>query len=234
MLQLDELYVSFYDFQILTDVSLTVEGGQIVTIVGSNGAGKSTLLAAISGLLHPTSGRIQFLGKEIKGLPPSEIVEMGLIHVPEGRHLFPDLTVMDNLELGAYAARARMKRRETLGWVLDLFPLLRERRRQLARTLSGGEQQMLAIGRALMLRPVLIMLDEPSLGLAPMLVLHLFEIVKKINDQGIGVLLVEQNVQHALALAHKGYVLETGRIVLEDEGPKLLDNEDVKKAYLGL
>jgi len=234
MLEVKRVAISYYDFHILWDVSLSVDEQQIVAMVGPNGAGKTTLMHTISGLIHPSSGSIEFLGKKIDKLSPPEILELGLIQVPEGRHIFPEMTVKENLELGAYARRARERSEETLKKVLDIFPILKERRRQVARTLSGGEQQMLAIARALMLRPIFLILDEPSLGLAPLMVLHLFEVVKMVNKEGVTVLLVEQNVRQALALAHKGYVLETGRIILEDEGRKLLENEQVKKAYLGM
>jgi branched-chain amino acid transport system ATP-binding protein len=234
MLEVKGITVSYDDFHILWDASLSVDEGQIVAIVGPNGAGKTTLMHSISGLIHPSSGSVEFLGKRIDGLSPPEILELGLIQVPEGRHLFPDMTVRENLELGAYARRARGQREETLKMVLDIFPILKDRRRQLVRTLSGGEQQMLAIARALMSRPIFLILDEPSLGLAPRVVLQLFEVLRTVNREGMTVLLVEQNVRQALALAHKGYVLETGRIVLEDEGRRLLENQRVKKAYLGM
>lgn len=234
MLEVKGITVSYDDFHILWDVSLSVDEGQIVAIVGPNGAGKTTLMHSISGLIHPSSGSVEFLGKRIDGLSPPEILELGLIQVPEGRHLFPDMTVRENLELGAYARRARGQREETLNMVFDIFPILRDRRRQVVHTLSGGEQQMLAIARALMSRPIFLILDEPSLGLAPRMVLQLFEILRTVNREGMTVLLVEQNVRQALALAHKGYVLETGRIVLNDEGKRLLENERVKKAYLGM
>lgn len=234
MLEVKGITVSYDDFHILWDASLSVDEGQIVAIVGPNGAGKTTLMHSISGLIHPSSGSVEFLGKRIDGLSPPEILELGLIQVPEGRHLFPDMTVRENLELGAYARRARGQREETLKMVLDIFPILKDRGRQLVRTLSGGEQQMLAIARALMSRPIFLILDEPSLGLAPRVVLQLFEVLRTVNREGMTVLLVEQNVRQALALAHKGYVLETGRIVLEDEGKRLLENERVKKAYLGM
>lgn len=234
MLEVKGITVSYDDFHILWDVSLSVDEGQIVAIVGPNGAGKTTLMHSISGLIHPSSGSVEFLGKRIDGLSPPEILELGLIQVPEGRHLFPDMTVRENLELGAYARRARGQREETLNMVFDIFPILRDRRRQVVHTLSGGEQQMLAIARALMSRPIFLILDEPSLGLAPRMVLQLFEILRTVNREGMTVLLVEQNVRQALALAHKGYVLETGRIVLKDEGKRLLENERVKKAYLGM
>jgi len=234
MLEVKGVTVSYDDFHILWDASLSVDEGQIVAIVGPNGAGKTTLMHSISGLIHPSSGSVEFLGKRIDRLSPPDILELGLIQVPEGRHLFPDMTVRENLELGAYARRARGQMEETLKMVLDIFPILKDRRRQLVRTLSGGEQQMLAIARALMSRPIFLILDEPSLGLAPRVVSQLFEVLRTVNREGVTVLLVEQNVRQALALAHKGYVLETGRIVLEDEGRRLLENERVKKAYLGM
>ncbi len=234
MLEVKGVTVSYDDFHILWDASLSVDEGQIVAIVGPNGAGKTTLMHSISGLIHPSSGSVEFLGKRIDRLSPPDILELGLIQVPEGRHLFPDMTVRENLELGAYARRARGQMEETLKMVLDIFPILKDRRKQLVRTLSGGEQQMLAIARALMSRPIFLILDEPSLGLAPRVVSQLFEVLRTVNREGVTLLLVEQNVRQALILAHKGYVLETGRIVLEDEGRRLLENERVKKAYLGM
>lgn len=234
MLEVKGVTVSYDDFHILWDTSLSVDEGQIVAIVGPNGAGKTTLMHSISGLIHPSSGSVEFLGKRIDRLSPPDILELGLIQVPEGRHLFPDMTVRENLELGAYARRARGQTEETLKMVLDIFPILKDRRKQLVRTLSGGEQQMLAIARALMSKPIFLILDEPSLGLAPRVVSQLFEVLRTVNREGVTLLLVEQNVRQALTLAHKGYVLETGRIVLEDEGRRLLENERVKKAYLGM
>jgi len=234
LLEVDMINVFYGDAQALWDVSFKVKEREVVSIVGSNGAGKSTILRTISGLLHPGRGAITFLGKRIDIVPAHNVVESGIAHMMEGRRLFPQMSVLENLELGAYPKRASGKIRDTLEWVYQLFPILKERRRQLAGTLSGGEQQMLAIARGLMSCPKLLMLDEPSLGLAPTLVLRTFEIVEKINQEGVSVLLVEQNVHHALSLANRGYVLENGRIVLEGEGKELLNNEHIKKAYLGL
>lgn len=234
LLNVAEVNVSYGDLQALWNVSLHLEAGEIVSIVGPNSAGKSTLLATISGLLRAHSGSIEFLGQRIDRLFPHNIVELGLIHVPEERHLFPEMPVMENWELGTYCHRAKEAKDENFKWVFELFPILEARRKQLAGSLSGGEQQMLAIGRALMLRPVLLMLDEPSLGLAPKVVTHLFDTVKRIHREGITVLLVEQNVQRSLALSHRAYVLETGRMTLEGSGDQLLEDEQVKKAYLGM
>jgi len=234
LLTVDKINVFYGDAQALWNVGFKVDKGEIVTIVGSNGAGKTTTLKAISGLLHPNSGVINFLGSRIDNLLPHHIIDLGIAQIPEGRRLFPYMNVLENLEMGAYTRRAREKKKDTLEWVYQLFPILKERKNQLAGTLSGGEQQMLAIGRGLMSRPQLLMLDEPSLGLAPKLVLTVFETVKKINEEGVTVLLVEQNVRHALELANRGYTLETGRIVLEGEGKKLIANEHIKKTYLGL
>jgi len=234
LLSVDKINVFYGDLQALWDVSFNVEKGEIVAIVGSNGAGKSTTLRTISGLLRPRTGSIQFLGESLGKIPPHRIVDLGVAHIPEGRRLFPLYSVMENLKMGAYTRKQIEKKDKTLEWTFELFPILKERRNQAAGTLSGGEQQMLAIGRGLMSRPKLLMLDEPSLGLAPKLVLTLFDLVRKINEEGITVLLVEQNVRHALQLAHRAYVLETGRTVLEGRGDELMDNEHVKKAYLGL
>jgi len=234
LLKLDKVDVYYGDIQALYNVSIRVEENEVVSIVGANGAGKTTLLKTISGLLQPASGRVEFLGRQINGLPPHEVVEMGIVQIPEGRKLFPFLTVMENLEIGAYNSRATQKVEENLKMVFELFPILEERKTQLARTLSGGEQQMLAIGRGLMADPKLLMLDEPSLGLAPILVQEVFKTIQKIKAQGIPILLVEQNVKHSLDLSDRGYVLENGRIVLEDKGERLLENKDIKKAYLGM
>ena len=233
MLDLSGVNVLYGDLQVIWDVSLRFEKGEVIAILGPNGAGKSTILKTISGLLKPKSGEITFLDRRIDGLQPHQIVELGISHVPEGRHLFPQMTVLENLEMGAYLPRARREKDESLERVFRLFPILKERRDQLAGTLSGGEQQMLVIGRGLMSNPTLLMLDEPSLGLAPMLVSKTFDIVKKINDEGTTILLVEQNIHYALELANRAYLLETGRIVLEGEGAELLNNPYVKKAYLG-
>jgi len=234
LLSVDKINVFYGDLQALWDVSFNVEKGEIVAIVGSNGAGKSTTLRTISGLLRPRTGSIQFLEEILEKIQPHRIVELGVAHIPEGRRLFPLFSVMENLKMGAYTRKQMEKKDETLEWIFELFPILKERRNQAAGTLSGGEQQMLAIGRGLMSRPKLLMLDEPSLGLAPKLVLTLFDLVRKINEEGITVLLVEQNVRHALQLAHRAYVLETGRVVIEGRGDELMDNEHVKKAYLGM
>jgi branched-chain amino acid transport system ATP-binding protein len=234
MLKLNGVNVFYGDAQALWDVSLEVSKGELVAIVGSNGAGKSTTLKTISGILQPASGTIEFLGEKISGLAPHVIVEKGIAHVPEGRRLFPRLTVLENLKLGSYIKEAKSRREETLKWVFQLFPRLEERKNQLAGTLSGGEMQMLAIGRGLMSRPKLLMLDEPSLGLAPKLVLTVFEIVKKLHEEGITILIVEQNVGHTLELADRAYVLETGHITLQGTGKQLLNNPHIKKAYLGL
>jgi len=233
MLHVEKLNVAYGETQALWDVSFKVERGEVVTIIGPNGAGKTTTLRTISGVLRPRSGSIVFQGERIDKLPTHKIVSLGISHVPEGRHLFPYMTVLENLELGACTREAREKFKDSLEHVFSLFPVLRERARQLAGTLSGGEQQMLAIGRALMSRPKLLMLDEPSLGLSPKLSLTVFDMVRRINEEGTTILLVEQNVHHALRIAHRGYVLETGRIALEGRASELLSNEYVKRAYLG-
>jgi len=235
LLKLDQIDVYYGNIQALWRVSLTVEAGEIITIVGSNGAGKSTILRGITGLVKPRQGSIAFDGRRIDALSPDRVVRLGVSMVPEGRELFPRMTVRENLELGAaYIDRAYVQTAESLEWVLTLFPVLRERSRQLAGTLSGGEQQMLAIGRALMSRPKLLMLDEPSLGLAPLLVAGVFRTVQQINREGVTLLLVEQNVRQSLTLAHRAYVLENGRMVMEGKGRELIADKHVKEAYLGL
>jgi branched-chain amino acid transport system ATP-binding protein len=234
MLRVQDLEVFYGDVQALWGVSFEVRDGEIVTLVGSNGAGKTTTLRTISGVLSPAQGQIWLDGAEIHRLASHAIVARGIGHIPEGRRLWPGMTVLENLELGAYPKGARPRGRESLEWVFSLFPHLRERTGQLAGTLSGGEQQMLAIGRALMARPRLLMLDEPSLGLAPRLVAELFRVIREINGQGVTVLLVEQNVHQALEIAHRAYVLETGRIVKEGEARALLSDPAIKEAYLGL
>jgi branched-chain amino acid transport system ATP-binding protein len=233
MLDVKNIDVYYDDAQALWDISFSVNQGEIVTLVGSNGAGKSTTLKAISGLVPPSSGEILLDGNRIDRAPAHSIVEMGIAQIPEGRRLWPGLSVQENLELGAYIPAARAARAETMEWVFQLFPLLRKRRSQMAGTLSGGEQQMLAIGRGLLSRPKLLILDEPSLGLAPLLVDEVFETIQKINGEGTTILLVEQNVNHALAISNRGYVLETGRIVISGSGKELLADEHVKTAYLG-
>ena len=219
---------------VLHSVNLDVDAGEIVALIGSNGAGKTTTLRTISGLMHPTAGTITFAGRDIARTAPSKVVEMGIGHSPEGRRLFPRLTVLNNLRMGAYTRRDASGVKLDIERAFTLFPRLKERQRQLAGTLSGGEQQMLAMGRALMAKPKLLMLDEPSLGLAPILVETIFSIIREINSQGTPVLLVEQNAHQALEVAHRGYVLETGVIVQTGTGKELLESEDVQKAYLGM
>lgn len=234
LLKVDEINVQYGDVQILHEVTLEVREAEIITIVGANGAGKTTLLKTISGILRPTSGVIRFLGERIDHLYPHHIVEKGLVRIPEGRKIFPSLSVLENLELGSYLPRPKAKRSESLENVFSLFSVLKERSQQLAGTLSGGEQQMLAIGRGLMSLPRLLMLDEPSLGLAPVLVREIFSTIRDINQHGTTILLVEQNVFNALDMAHEGYVLENGRIVLKGKSQDLLGDEHIKEAYLGV
>lgn len=234
MLEVERINVFYGDAQALWDVSFIVNRGEIVILVGSNGAGKSTLLKAISGLVPPVTGEIRFEGTRIDRIQAYRIVEMGIAHIPEGRRLWPGLTVRENLELGAYIKAARSVKRETIEWVFKLFPRLKERIGQLAGTLSGGEQQMLAIGRGLLSKPKLLILDEPSLGLAPLLVGEVLETIQKINREGVTILLIEQNVNRALTISTRCYVLELGRIVLSGIGKDLLADERVKTAYLGL
>lgn len=218
----------------LSDISLKVKEKEVVALIGSNCAGKSTLLKTISGLLRPSSGSIEFQEKRIDNLLPHEITKLGISYVPEGRRLFPNMTVLENLELGAYVKEAREKKEDTIDLIFQLFPVLKERASQLACTLSGGEQQMLAIGRALMARPKLLLIDEPSLGLAPIVVQKLFNTLKELNMQGITIMLAEQNVPMSLKLAHRGYLLESGKIVLEGTGEELLQHNRIKSAYLGI
>jgi len=234
LLRIDKMNVSYGDVQVLFEVTLEVREKEIITIVGANAAGKTTLLKAVAGVLKPSSGEVHFLGERVDHLYSHQIVERGLVRIPEGRKVFPTLSVLENLELGSYLRKPKAKRSESLEKVVSLFPILRERADQLAGTLSGGEQQMLAIGRGLMSLPHLLMLDEPSLGLAPLLVKEIFRIVREINQQGMAVLLVEQNVFNALDISNKGYVLENGRIVLEGTSKDLLGNEHVRMAYLGI
>jgi branched-chain amino acid transport system ATP-binding protein len=234
LLRVDGIEVGYGDLTAVRDVSLEVREGEAVALIGANGAGKTTTLRAVSGLLPLRRGRIEFEGRRLDGLGPAEIVARGIAHVPEGRQLFPTMTVRENLELGARTRAARGSRAETLERVFELFPRLRERDAQLAGTLSGGEQQMCAIGRGLMARPRLLMLDEPSLGLAPVLVKAIFEDLGRINGQGLAVLLVEQNVLRSLHLAHRGYVLENGRMTLSGPRDDLLASRHIKQAYLGL
>ena len=233
MLKIDDLKVRYGGIEAVKGISFEVPEGAIVTLIGANGAGKSTTLRTIAGLVKPASGRIHLQAEDITGMSPDKIVTRGITLVPEGRRVFPDLTVLENLKVGAYLRRNKDEIEHDLQWVYDLFPRLKERSWQAAGTLSGGEQQMLAVGRALMSRPKLIMMDEPSLGLAPIIVKGIFDIIKEINRMGVTVLLIEQNANMALKIADVGYVLETGRITLTGSGQELLRNEEVTKAYLG-
>ncbi|MCP8316473.1 MAG: ABC transporter ATP-binding protein [archaeon] len=234
MLDIDSVSASYGNIQILWNVSLSVKKGEIVTVLGPNGAGKTTLVKTILGLLHPNSGNIKFSGERIDKLPTYKIVDMGIVLVPEGREIFPKMTVYENLLLGAYTKTAEKNKDQSLETIFQIFPVLRERRKQLAQTLSGGEQQMLAIGRGLMSKPKLLIMDEPSLGLAPILVQKIFNAMREINEKGVTLLLVEQNVHRALEIANRGYLLEAGKMVLAGDWDELLANEHVKKAYLGL
>ena len=234
LLTVSNLEVCYGVISALQDVSLGIERGEIVTLIGANGAGKTTLLRAVSGLIRPARGTIHWEdGRRIDGMKAHQIVRLGICHAPEGRQIFSNLTVYENLKLGAYQQTSQQQIREDLDHCYHLFPVLAERRQQRAGTLSGGEQQMLAIGRALMARPKLLLLDEPSLGLAPLIVRKIFQIIKEINAEGTTVFLVEQNAHMALTIAHRGYVLQTGRVILSDKASALLEHPDVKKAYLG-
>ena len=234
MLKVSEIDVYYGDMQALRNVSIDVNQGEIVSVIGSNGAGKSTLLKTISGMLRPRTGSISLNGNEFSMAPTSKIVASGISHVPEGRQIFPTMTVLENLEMGAQFPRTKKAQHETMGQVFTYFPRLKERLEQKAGTLSGGEQQMLAMGRGLMSLPTLMMLDEPSLGLAPVLVSTIFEIIEKINLQGTSILLIEQNVFHSLKISTRGYVLENGQIALSGTGQALLENPHIRKTYLGL
>jgi len=233
LLSVADLSVFYGDAQALWDIAFQVDEGELLSIIGSNGAGKSTILSTISGLTSPSSGRLDFLGSRLDGTGANTIVDMGISLVPEGRGLFSKLTVLENLELGAFTKRARPLINDSLKWALDTFPVLGTRKKQLAGKLSGGEQQMLAIGRAMMSRPKLLMLDEPSLGLAPIIVRKTFDLIKKLNEQGVTILLVEQNVHQALKIAHRALVLKTGRITMTGKGDELLSDPEIQKAYLG-
>ena len=233
MLEVKNLHVSYGGIRALRGVNLEVPDGKIVTLIGANGAGKSTLLRTISGLVRAESGSVTYNGKEILGMPINKILELGIAMVPEGRRVFTNLSVLENLKIGAYLRKDKQEIQKDIEWVYSLFPRLQERSWQMAGTLSGGEQQMLAVGRALMSRPKLMMMDEPSLGLAPLVVKGIFEIIREINRQGVTVLLIEQNANMALKTADLAYVLETGEITLQGTGAQLLSNEAVKRAYLG-
>jgi branched-chain amino acid transport system ATP-binding protein len=234
MLEIRNIDVCYGDVQVVWDVSFSVQSGEIAALIGANGAGKSTILKTISGIVKPSGGKIIFDGKEINQMEPYDLIETGLAHVPEARRLFVEMTVEENLDMGSLKGNAKRSREETKAMVFDLFPRLKERRKQLAGTLSGGEQQMVAIGRGLMSKPKLIMFDEPSLGLAPILVRDIFEVIKKIRSEGMTILIVEQNVKLSLAIADKAYVLASGKLVMEGTGASLLDNEHIKTAYLGV
>jgi branched-chain amino acid transport system ATP-binding protein len=233
LLELDDVHIRYGGIEAVKGVDIHVEEGELVSIIGANGAGKSTTLKAISGVKQPSSGTISFEGKRIDRMPAHEIVKLGISQSPEGRKIFAGMSVRENLEMGAYGRRDTRGMREDFERVYTLFPLLKEREKQAGGTLSGGQQQMLAIGRALMARPRLLTLDEPSMGLAPLLVERIFELLREIHVQGTTVLLVEQNAHMALGIADRGYVIESGSIVLEDRADRLLGNDDVRKAYLG-
>lgn len=233
MLEINQLVVAYGGIQALKGINLNVESGKIVALIGANGAGKSTTLKSIVGLVKPVSGSILYEGKNLLKVNTKDMVRNGITMVPEGRRIFPDLTVLENLNIGAFTRSDGKGIKRDLEWVYELFPILKERNWQLAGTLSGGEQQMLAVGRALMSRPRLLMMDEPSLGLAPLIVKNIFSIIKEIHQQGVTILLIEQNANVSLKIADKGYVIETGLIKLEGTGQELLVNEEVKKAYLG-
>ncbi len=234
MLRIDKLNFSYGDLKVLWDIDLEVNEGEIVTVVGANGAGKSTTLKNISRLVRPASGTITFQDNDLQGLESHEVVEQGIVQVPEGRKIFPEMTVRENLRMGSYIMSARGNRDANIDRVFTMFPRLKEREKQLGDTMSGGEQQMLAIGRGLMANPKLLLLDEPSLGLSPLFVKTIFDIIREINRQGVTILLVEQNVYQSLRIAHRAYVLETGRVVLTGTGEQLLNDEHVKKAFLGM
>ena len=234
MLEVKHINAYYGRIQALWDVTLRIEEGEIVALVGANGAGKSTTLNVISGLLHPDSGSIEFLGQRIETMAPQQIIALGISHIPEGRRLFPDMTIKENLELGAYMSSAWGKREERIEWIYEVFPVLKARSKQLAKTLSGGEQQMLSIGRGIMTEPKLCMLDEASYGLSPLMSKNILAVMRKLRDEWMTILLIEQNIKAALAVADRAYVMENGRPVLEGTSESLLQNEHVKVAYLGL
>ncbi len=233
MLDLKGLCAGYGQMKVLHGIDLTIEQGEIVALLGSNGAGKSTLNNNVSGIFQPTAGQILFEGQDITGLPPENVVDLGIVQVPEGRRIFPNMSIRENLELGSYR-RGKPRRAENIDKVVDVFPRLEERFSQLAGTLSGGEQQMLAIGRAMMSEPRLLILDEPSLGLSPLLVEEMFSLIQRLNKQGLAIFLVEQNVMQSLEIADRAYVMENGSIVLLGEAAELIDDPDLKKSYLGL
>ena len=234
MLEVKGLQVFYGDYQALFDINLVVNSGEIISLLGANGAGKTTTINTISGVKRSKNGSVRFDDADIHQWPANRIVEKGVIQIPEERMLFPDMTVLENLQMGAYLKRARPNQKKSLEWVYTLFPILQSRKSQLAGTLSGGEQQMLAIGRGLMAMPKLLMLDEPSLGLAPMLVLEVFRVIQKINQDGVDVLLVEQNAHQSLKISHKAYLLENGTITMDEEASKLLESDYIRESYLGI
>ncbi|WLT33113.1 ABC transporter ATP-binding protein [Geothrix sp. PMB-07] len=234
MLRVEKLTFAYGDLKVLWDVDLEVKEGEIVTVVGANGAGKSTTLKNISRLVKPTSGSLIFQGRDLTRLQPHQVVEAGVVQVPEGRRIFPEMTVLENLRMGSYVKATRADRQKNIDWVFELFPRLKEREKQLGGTMSGGEQQMLAIARGLMANPKILLLDEPSLGLSPLLVKNIFDIIIGINQLGVTILLVEQNVYQSLRISHRAYVMETGRVVLTGKGDELLNNDHIKKAFLGM
>jgi len=234
LINIEKISTFYGDLQALYEISFCIEEGEIVSIIGNNGAGKSTTLNTISGIFHPKSGTINFMGNQIEKLFSHQIVELGIVQIPEARHLFPRMSILENLQIGAFVSRARMEKEKTIKYVFDLFPRLEERKYQFAGTLSGGEQQMLAIARGLMARPKLLMLDEPSLGLAPKIVKQVFEVVKRVNREGITILLIEQNVYHSLNISDRAYVLENGKIVMQGPGKNLLKDENIRRTYLGI
>ena len=233
ILKVEDMEAHYGKIAALKGISFEVRQGQIVTLLGSNGAGKSTTLKTLSGLMHPTAGKITFFGEDITKAPPHDIVKRGLIHLPEGRRIFKDLTVTENLELGSFSLKDEIERKRRINHVFDRFPILGKRSKQMGGTLSGGEQQMLAIGRGLMAAPRLLLMDEPSMGIAPLIVRDIANIIRKLHEDGVTILLVEQNSKMALGLADYGYVMDTGNIVLKGEGSNLKNNDDVIKAYLG-
>ncbi|AYV68526.1 ABC transporter ATP-binding protein [Niallia circulans] len=233
MLHIKDLNVYYGNIQALKGVTLDIKEGEIVTLIGANGAGKSTLLKTLSGLIKPKKGSIEYLGKSIAGKPAQSIVKAGMSHVPEGRRVFSNMTVEENLELGAFLRKDKQEIQKNLQKVYEIFPRLFERKKQLAGTLSGGEQQMLAMGRAIMAKPKLLLLDEPSMGLAPIIVRTIFQVIQEINEEGTTVLLVEQNAHMALSIAHRGYVIETGKVVLSGSAQELQESDELKQAYLG-
>lgn len=234
MLRVNSLNVAYGDAQALWDVTFNVREKEICSLVGANGAGKTTVLSTILGMIHPFSGQVEFQGSRIEGKRPHAIVDLGISLVPEGRRLFSKLTVLENLELGAFTKQARPLAKQTMTWVTEIFPILEERKGQLAGALSGGMQQMLAIGRGLMAKPKLLMLDEPSLGLAPLIVKMLFEVIQKLNDRHVTILLVEQNIHQALKISQNAFVMKTGKIVLMGKGGELMADPEIKKAYMGV